>query len=192
LLLNKEEKEQLVIKLAMKGLTTREIAKIAYVSLKDIVTIIRKYNGEEYEYQHKNPSTTSKAFQMFMDGKSKIHVAIDLNLESFEVISLSHDYLKLSNLDGLVTTYQYLGDSLSLFIDLFDKLRNEGIVTQPTMARLVQSAGKLMELEDEYLEVCDQIGVLNNKKSELEKEVEDATSLLAYSWRECSKLQKEM
>jgi transposase len=64
MILKKEEKGRLVMKLAMDGLTTREIAKIAYVSLKDIGRIIRKYNGEE-EYQNSNPSTTSKAFQMF-------------------------------------------------------------------------------------------------------------------------------
>jgi hypothetical protein len=159
--------------------------------LKDIGTIIRKYNGDQ-EYQNKNPSITSRAFQMFRDGKSRIDVAIDLDLESYEVINLFHDYLRVLNLDRLVTTHQYLGDSLSLFLDLFDKMRNEGIVTQPAIARLVQSGGRLMELEDESLKVCDQIGRLNNKKWQLEKEVEDVTSLLCYLRRECSKLQKEL
>ena len=187
----KDEKERLVIKLAMEGLTTREIAKIAHVSLKYIGTIIRKYTGEGQEYQNKNPSITSQAFRMFSDGKSRIDVAIDLNLESYEVINLFHDYLQLLNLDRLVTTHQYLGDSLSLFLDLFDKMRDENIITQLAIARLVQSGGKLMELEAECLKVCDQIGRLNDKKLELEKEVEEVTSLLGYLGKECSKLQKE-
>jgi len=79
-ILKKEEKEQLVIKLAMGGKTTREIAKMVHISLGDIGTIIRKFNGEEPEYQNKSPSVTSKAFQMFKEGKNRVDVAIALNL----------------------------------------------------------------------------------------------------------------
>jgi transposase len=46
----KEEKEQLVIKLALEGKNTRTIAQVAHVSLKDIGSIIRIYNGEEIEW----------------------------------------------------------------------------------------------------------------------------------------------
>ena len=51
MILNKEEKEQLIIKLAMEGLSTREIARLARASFITIGTIIRKYNGEGIEYQ---------------------------------------------------------------------------------------------------------------------------------------------
>ena len=121
-ILNKEEKEQLIIKLAMEGFSTREIARLARASFKIIDTIIRKYNGEEIEYQNKTPSITSKAFQMFKDDKNRVDIAIALNLESYEVISRFHDYLKLSNLDNIVTTYDYLGNSLPTFLDLFDNV----------------------------------------------------------------------
>ena len=80
MILKKEEKEALVIRLALDGKNTRAIAKTAHVSLKDIGTIIRKYNGEEYEYQNRSPLVTSKAFQMFKEGKSRVDVAIALNL----------------------------------------------------------------------------------------------------------------
>ena len=65
MILNKEEKEQLIIKLAMEGLSTREIARLARASFKTIGTIISNYNGEDIEYQNITPSITSKAFQMF-------------------------------------------------------------------------------------------------------------------------------
>jgi transposase len=44
LLLSRKEKEGLVIKLAREGKTTREIAKIVHISLKDIGEILRKVN----------------------------------------------------------------------------------------------------------------------------------------------------
>jgi len=162
----------------MEGLTTQNIAKVAHVSLKDIWTIIRKFNGEEAEYQNKSPSVTSKAFQMFKEGKSRVDVAIALNLETFEIISLFHDYLKLSDIDKLVTVYDYFGSDLSIFLDLFDRMNDEGILTQPAIARFVQSAEKLARLEEESLKAYGHIGRLNDKKFELEREVESVASLL--------------
>ncbi len=98
-ILNKEEKEQLIIKLAMEGLSTREIARLARASLKTIGTIIRKFNGEETEYQNRTPSLTSKAFQLFKENKSRVDVAIALNLEADHVVTLFEEYMQLLNLD---------------------------------------------------------------------------------------------
>ena len=108
---------------------------------------------------------------MFKEGKSRVDVVIALNLETFEIISLFHDYLKLYDIDKLVTVYDYLGSDLSIFLNLFDRMNDEGILTQPAIAMLVQSAEKLARLEEESLKVYGQIGRLNNKKFELEREV---------------------
>lgn len=171
----------------MEGKNYKNISKIAHVSFKDIGTIIRKFTGEP-EYQNKSPSITSKAFQKFKDGKNRVDVAMALNLESYEAVDLFHDYLKLSNLDRLVTTYDYLGNDLSIFLDLFDRMRKEGIATQPTIALFVQSAGKLAGLGEESLKLCGQIGKLNDK-TEIKKDIESTTSLLRYLRDECSRPQ---
>ena len=126
---------------------------------------------------------------MFKDNKNRVDVALALNLGSFEAIDLFHDYLKLSNLDSLVAAHEYLGRNLPLFLDLFDRMKDEGIVTQPSIARFVQSAGKLARLEDESLKLCEQIGGLNDKKNEVGEDIEEATSLLRYLRDECSRLQ---
>jgi hypothetical protein len=187
MILKKEEKERLVLKLAMENNNYRTISKIAHVSFIDIGKIIRKYNGET-EYQNTDPSVTSKAFQMFKEGKNRVDVAIALNLESFDVMKFFREYLELSNLDELVTTYDYLGNKLSIFLDLFGRMKDEGILSQPAIARFVQSAGKLARLEEESLEICGQIGRLNDKKAEITEEIDQATSLLRYLREECSKI----
>lgn len=53
----------------------------------------------------------------------------------------------------------------------------------------VQSAGKLVRLEEESLKLCGQIGMLRDKKVELEREIESVTSLLRYLRTKCSGLQ---
>jgi len=51
LLLSRKEKEQLVIKLAQEGKTTRVIAKQVHISLRDIGSIIHKESNNKYNSQ---------------------------------------------------------------------------------------------------------------------------------------------
>jgi transposase len=78
ILLNRKEKEALVIKLAKEGKNTREIAKIVHVSLLNIGKIIARETGDaenlqndkEKEKQQKPKSHYAQAFQMFRDKKA--------------------------------------------------------------------------------------------------------------------------
>ncbi len=189
MLLSKEEKEQLVIKLAMEGKTIREIAKTAHISFVDIGKIIRRFTGDKAEYQSSSHSLTSKAFQMFKDGKNKVDVAIALNLSSEDVVTLFEDFMCLVNLDKLMTIYRELGNDTYLLHYLFHHLKWEGIATKDAISRFAAMAGRLTRLDEEELKICEQIGGLNDKKVELEREVESVTSLLRYLQAESSKLQ---
>lgn len=173
MILKKEEKEQLVIKLASEGMTTKKIAQIAHVSLSDIGKIIRRFTGEESEYQNKDLSLTSKAFQMFKDNKSRVDVAIALNLHAEDVVTLFEDYLSLLNLDKLMTIYKDLGSGIYLLDHLFFQLKEEGIATKQAISRFVEMACRLTRLDEEELKICDQIGRLNSKKWQLEGEIEE-------------------
>lgn len=88
----------------------------------------------------------------------------------------------------MVTAHNYHGNNLPIFLDLFDKME-EGIVTQSAIARLVQSAEKLTRLEEESVKVCEQVWRLKDKKAEIKKDIERASSLLRYLRDECSRLQ---
>jgi hypothetical protein len=173
-ILTRKEKERLVVQLASQGKTTRQIAQVAHVSLKDIGTIIRRFTGEESEYQNKDPSLTSKAFQMFKENKSRVEVAITLNLEADDVVTLFEDYLKLLNFDRLISIYKDLGDDIYLLDYLFHHMKCEGISTKNKISRFTEMAGRLTRLDEEELKICEQIGNLNSKKFELEKDIEEA------------------
>ncbi len=114
---------------------------------------------DKKQYQNKNQSITSEAFQMLKVGKSRVDVvAIALNLETNAVINLHHEYLRLLNLNRLIKARDYRGNDLPIFFALFDMIRNEGIVSQPAIAWLVHSGGKLTQLKEKCLKVCEQIG----------------------------------
>jgi len=156
------------------------IAKIAHVSFIDIGKIIRKYNGQEPEYQNKNPSITSKAFQMFKENKNRVDVAITLNLESDHVVTLFEDYLKLLNFDRLITLYKDLGYDIYLLDYLFFHMKYEGMATKNKISRFVEMAGRLTRLDEEELKICEHIGKLNSKKFELEREINEALKELEH------------
>ncbi len=164
----------MVFQLASQGRTTREIAKAAHISPKDIGTIIRKFTGEDTDYQTKPRSLTSKAFQMFKQNKSRVDVAIALNLESDHAVTLFEDYLQLLNRDKLMAIYEDLGNGIYLLDYLFHHMKYEGIVTKDAISRFTEMAGRLTRLDEEELKLCEQIGKLNSKKFELEREIEES------------------
>ncbi len=53
-------------------------------------------------------------------------------------------------------------------------MKYEDIATKQAISRFVQMAGRLTRLDEEALKLCDEIGRLNSKKFELEKEIDEA------------------
>jgi DNA invertase Pin-like site-specific DNA recombinase len=94
LVLNKQEKKELVIKLANEGKTAREIAQLAHVSLRDIGEIIRKAVGDDessgndehkQDRKSKNKTIYAQCFEMFKNGKPLIDIVIELDMEAATV-----------------------------------------------------------------------------------------------------------
>ena len=71
MLITRQEKERLVIKLAEEGRTTREIAKEVHISLKDIGKIIRKATGDLRE-DRKREGKTAKNTLTICSGLSDV------------------------------------------------------------------------------------------------------------------------
>ena len=122
MILNKSEKEDLVIKLANEGRTTREIAEQVHISFRAIGKIIDRVTGddvaiedEEKERRLKNLSPYAQAFKMFKDGLPLADVAIELDINADTILSYFRDYLRLSRMESLVDMYNELkGDDFEL------------------------------------------------------------------------------
>src|ERR671911_2885721 len=92
--LNKFEKEKRVIELHLEGKTIRDIASIVHMSFSPISKLIKSYekkvrlqqnnkqeNNQSNQKTIKKLSKSSKAYELFLDGKKPVQVAIDLDLE---------------------------------------------------------------------------------------------------------------
>ena len=178
MILKRQQKVDLVIKLAEEGKSTRFIAEAAHVSLKDIGTIIRRYTGESEDivYQDKALSINSRAFKLFKEGTNLVDVAIALNIYTDEVLGMYSDYLRLLNLQKLMILYRELGDEeFSLLEYLYSQLKWERLNTKKDIHRILEQAGKLRKMDQALIETAADIGRLNFSKSRLEKDVDDLT-----------------
>ena len=163
-ILKRQQKEELVIKLAKEGKNTREIAQAVHISLKDIGMIIRNYLGEENpESSGKGLSLNSKAFKLFKEGKNLVDVAIILNIDTDEVLCLYNDYLRLLNLKKLMTIYKEMGDEdFGLLEYLYNQLKWESLATKKDIHRIIEQAGELRNLDQALIEAAGDVGRLNS------------------------------
>lgn len=105
-MLNKKEKEKLVIKLHHEGKTIREIAHIAHISFTDIGKIIRKIEGPKDESVDMNDkSIETQAIYLFSIGKTPLEVAIELNMPATEVHDMQEEFWALNQLHELAFVY---------------------------------------------------------------------------------------
>ncbi len=102
---------------ASDGKSTRFIAKVAHISLRDIGTFLRRYTGKEEAAAAKTDSYLSinaRAFKLFKENKNLADVALTMNMDADEVLDLHSDYLRLLNMDKLMSIYREIGDEINL------------------------------------------------------------------------------
>ena len=185
LLLNRKEKEEMVIQLSNEGKTIREIAKTVHISLKNICKIINKEMGNddylsqqekdkelenEKQKKWKTLSPYAKAFQMFKDKKPLEDVAIELDIKTTAVLDHYKDYLMLTRMSLLVKIYNELKNEFPLILHLYNRVKKEGLNKQD-ITDLLQNKNKLIDLNEqvEFYNNC--IYELKAKKSILEQEI---------------------
>ncbi len=180
MILSKKEKEKLVIKLANEGKTTREIAKQVRISLRTIGQILNKVTGDdadEKDQKLESKSDYAKSFKMFQDGRPLTDVAIELDIETPTVIRYYEDLLKLENMERLVTVYKELKNDLPLFLNLYRRIKKEGLGNQQ-IVELLKTPNRLLDLKEKVDLFNNHIQDLHTNKVKLEKEIEEKVRML--------------
>ncbi len=184
MILTRQQKELLVIKLAYQDKSTRDIAKAARVSLRDIGTIIRRHLGEEEAataQTDKSLSLNSRALKLLKENTELVDVAISLNMETSEVLDRFNEYLQLSSKDKLMAMYRELGDAdIQLLEHLYKELKLHGLDNRNDISHIVQQGEKIKNLDKELYETAGIIGRLNFTKMQREKEVAELMEVLCH------------
>jgi transcriptional regulator with XRE-family HTH domain len=156
---NREEKERRVIELYNQGKTIREIAKEVHMSFGSISEIIKKVNGDD----KKTLSIDAQAFQLFLDGKEPIEVAITLDLRANDVEGLYKEFWRLIGLDELSVAYEQIKDHFQDFLKLYTIMKLNKM-TQKDIVNALKYANQLPSLENEFQILVNQIRTLKEKK----------------------------
>ena len=127
--MNREEREEYVVRLYKEGRSIREIAQLVHMSFRDLGILIRKVkmeaDGDGGQLEHddvKTKSKTTQAFKLFSEFKRPVEVAIELDLPTDHVQAFFREYWELEGMYGLAQIYE------EAKYDLHDLLRLHRII----------------------------------------------------------------
>jgi len=164
--LNRRDKEQLVIKPYREGKTIREIAHAAHVSFTDIGSIIRRIDGQDDKTKDvKNKSKDSQALYLFSTGKKPVDVAIELDVSASEVHDMQEEFWALNQQYELAFVYGKLKNFLPSFLKLFQSLKEFGMLNEESLSNFLKYAGHdLPELTYRMQQLTNEVIDLESKK----------------------------
>jgi len=172
-MLNRKEKEELIIKLLEEDKTYKEISKEAHASFSEISRINKNLTGEVSE-----PSIQNQAYKMFQEEKKKpIDVAIALQIDNVEATKYWKEYLQLKREYKFLEIREKLQSNFFRFVELFELMQKKkyGIKEFEAAVQLAfdtEVEGTFLEyLKDGVLKTQAQLDVLHKQKKELECEL---------------------
>jgi transposase len=165
--LNKKEKEQVVIKLYQDGKPIREIARQAHLSFGSIGKIIRTINSGDDD-NCSSSSKSTKALWMFKNGKKPIEVAIELDMSASEVEEIQQEYWALNQLHELGFLFNEIKYYLPSFVKLFNLLKRNKMLGDGYITKFLRYADHdLPFLEDKIQKLTGDVIELEWKKKDL-------------------------
>ena len=178
-----EERKKRVIDLYYnQGKTTREIAKIERMSIRDISAIIKEEEArrQKCEHQQHQEEISSKAYQLFSEGKRPIQVAITLNLGQPQVTKLYRDYWKLKRLHILNSIYKETNGKLGLFLKLYRLMKEKGMSIDQVVNAVDIAIHKLPYMESLYKQIKEEVNKLQYTRQSLVNDIEERKNKISF------------
>jgi len=210
--MNREEKEECVIRLYKENKSTREIAKLMHISFRDIGVIIKKAKlkagGEGGQPDDiKSKSKTTQAIKLFSEGNSPVEVAIALDLPTDQVLTIYREFWELEGMYGLAQICEEakydVHDLLRLhriakvrgmekrdIISALDIIKHNQLETLQWKAGYLKSEINMLEWEKRNSTY--HLSNLRRMINESEKTLAQKRGEMAYLNRECRKLRQRI
>jgi hypothetical protein len=176
--LNKQEKEKLVITLHKEGKTIRQIAHEAHISFTDIGKIIRRINGESTSNDMRGKSKSAQAMNLFLHGKRPVEVAIELDLSASEIEDMQQEYWVLNGIGELALVYLEIKKHLDLFLNLFHVMKINKMINEKDIETVLKYAVDLSSLESKFRSLANTVLDLEIKKKELNCQLMDLRHIM--------------
>ncbi len=177
MILNRQQKENLVIDLLNQGVSVPQIAKQAHMSFSGIKKIRMKATGKVSEEQKqedqrkKQLSIPSQAFKLFLERKSVVEVAIELDLPTDQVLKIHSDFLILQNMERVSRILTEHKKNLGAYLSLFDFV-NGNSIKMDDLNQAVHLAQNISNLRKEKAQLEYDLDMLMDTKKWYERELE--------------------
>ena len=156
--MDKKQKEALVLAMLEKGESYRDIAQKAKVSPNTIKMLANRAGLDE------TTSISSRAFELYVQQKTPVEVAIALNLEAEKAINYYHQYFMLLGITEFTKAYLQVKDNPWPFVNLVKLVQNAKIGEGEVVELLKIANGYLPRVRLEY-------DRLKEEKNSLEAEI---------------------
>ena len=103
--------------------TYAEIAQIEKMSPRDIHAIIKEELARRQKY--KDQQQSAEVYRLFSEGKTRVQVAIELNLPASKVSKLYREYWELKRLDQLNTICKETNGKIWIVLKIYKELIKE-------------------------------------------------------------------
>jgi transposase len=194
-ILNRRERERLVLDLYNQGKTIREIAKEARMSFRDIGVILNKAveeksEGSKEEQDNNNSknhnqeneqhlSISAQAYKLFSDRKTPIEVAIELNLRESEVAKFYKEYWKLKQLHDLNMVYEETKGDIEPFLKLYRLSKSKGMCVKRVVDFLAIANNDLPSIEVRFKRLRNDVSMLQFRKHTIERNLYQLNNQIA-------------
>ena len=160
--MDKKQKEALIIVLAEKGATYREITQKAGVSPNTIKAVLNKAGLDQ------TTSISSRVFELYSQDKTPLDVAITLGLKSEEALRYHQEYFMLLGCTESTKVYLQIKDNPWAYVNLVKLALNSGMSDGEVIELLKVANGHLPRVRLEYDRLKAE---LNSLKAELSNSV---------------------
>jgi hypothetical protein len=135
--------------------TYAEIAQIEKISPRDIHAIIKE--EEARRQKHKQQELSSKAYELFSQGKKPLQVAIALNIRQSEATKYYREYWKLKRLDILNSIHKETNGKIWPLWKLYRELiKKKGMSIEQVVNSVDIATNKLPYMETLYKQAKDE------------------------------------
>jgi transposase len=180
-ILNRRERERLVLDLYNQGKTIREIAKEVRMSFRDIGVILNKTleekteaskeqgqdnNGVNNNQQQPHLPLAAHAYKLFSDRKTPLEVAIELNLRESEATNFYKEYWKLKQLHNLHMVYEETKGDIAPFLRLYRLSKAKGMSARHVINLLEIANTNLPDIQCRYERLKRELNTLEFDKQQ--------------------------
>jgi hypothetical protein len=189
------EREKQVIELYDSGKSTRDIAKILRMSLRDISFILKKSevnrgivtdnNNKSFTTVTANQKAT-QAYELFSQGKKLVEVSIELGLREKEATKLFSEFLRLKGQGELYDMYLEDKHYLKSLRKLHRVIKREGVTADRIewfVNMVIIGAYKIPELQKQYAMLKDEVEIIDERKVMSKHELGKMNNHITYQQR---------